>query len=112
MRREFTFLGRFVVIEEPDEWDSPHHLGEAGTGHDDHDGGDHDGGGHDGGGHGEHEIKLEIDGRRIMVHRMSAGDFHAHDMPFVRFSNVDDLARTYVTYLEYGIDYGRSEESE
>ncbi len=94
MRREFTFLGRFVAVEEPDEWGAHHHIGE----------------GH--GEHGDDEVMLEIDGHEIMVHRLPTGDFHTHNMPFVRFSSVDDLAKAYVNYLEFGIDHGHSEKSE
>jgi hypothetical protein len=93
MRREFTYLRRFITIEEPDEWDSPHHM--LGAGHP---------------GHGEPEIKLKIDGQELMVHRLANGQFHTHELPFVLFTNVDELAKAYVSYLEYGIDYGRPEE--
>lgn len=120
MRREFTYLGRLIVIEEPDEPRRPeaHAAHECADptceehgDHDDHDGDDDHDDGHDDG-HGHHGSVIIIDGREVMVHHLASGYYHAHEFPFMRFSTIEDLAKAFANYLEFGTYHGHSEESE
>jgi hypothetical protein len=117
MRREFTYLNRLIVIEEPDEQGPPDPGGHrdapppapAAGGHDHagpQPGDDH---GH---GHGGHGPVVVIDGREVAVHLLSSGFYHAHEFPFMRFATLDDLAKALVNYLEYGTHHGHPEEPE
>ena len=62
------------------------------------------------GGHGG-PIMLIIDGKEVMVHLLPSGYFHTHELPFMRFSSIDDLAKAVVNYMEFGIYHGHAEES-
>jgi len=114
MRREFTYLGRLIVIEEPDEQSRPDEgvsgesasHGHAGHGGDEPGRGDHHD--HDG----DHEIVIVIDGREVMVHHLASGYYHSHEFPFMRFSTIEDLAKAFTNYLEFGVHRGHSEEPE
>jgi hypothetical protein len=121
--------------------DHGHHESATGRGshdHADHDHSDHDhseqdhGGHHPGkphphpGGeakpgpkHPEHphsahgDIQIGIGRRTVMAYRVPSGYFFAtHELPFVQFTNIDDLAKAVIDHMQLGTHHGSPKESE
>jgi hypothetical protein len=118
---EFVYRGRSVVID-----DSPAPASEerAATstpaGHDHGD--EHpdpltpmpmpdDHGGHD---HGEHvhgRIRIRIDNKVVFADRVSSGFFFmTHELPFQKFTRIDELAKAVVDHWTFGVYHGRPKE--
>jgi hypothetical protein len=119
MTKEFRHLGHTIVIPSPEE---PRQSGrevleksqEAEGGHPDpaegpppeemdpgthhqHPGQDDSGMGHGGP---SPPIMLTIDGEEVMVHLLPSGYFYTHELPFMRYSSLEDLAKDVVVGIE------------
>lgn len=57
-------------------------------------------------------ITVEFDGQVFDLHRTTDGDFHAHDLPTMSFTSVEQAAETIARLVDQGILHGRSAQSE
>lgn len=50
---------------------------------------------------------IEVDGARFDVHRLPAGFFHTHQLPFQRFESIDQIVDQIVRLMDNGALHGR-----